>query len=294
MSDTAHGEADTVKVACLQLHPRVGDKEANVAASLTWIERAAAQGARLIVLPELANSGYVFSTREEAFALAETIPTGPTCQAWMAAAARLGVTLVAGICEREGDTLYNAAVVIGPAGCIGTFRKVHLWNAENLYFEPGNLGFPVFKTPIGRIGVAICYDIWFPETFRLQALKGADIVCVPTNWVPIPGQAPGREAMATVLTMAAAHSNSMFIACADRVGVERGQPFEGQSVIVGCSGWPLAGPASRQAEEMLLAEVDLGSARRLRNWNAFNQVLRDRRTDVYDEMLGSKEKPGWY
>jgi predicted amidohydrolase len=294
MSEPAKGDADTVKVACLQMHPRVGDKQANVAASLAWIERAAAQGARLIVLPELANSGYMFSAREEAFALAEAIPAGPTCQAWMAAAARLDVTLVAGICEREGGSLYNAAVVIGPEGWIGTFRKVHLWNAENLYFEPGNPGFPVFKTPLGRIGVAICYDIWFPETFRLQALKGADIVCVPTNWVPIPGQAPGREAMATVLTMAAAHSNSIFIACADRVGTERGQPFVGQSVIVGCSGWPLAGPASRETEEMLLAEVDLGSARRLRNWNAFNQVLRDRRTDVYDEMLGSKEPPGWY
>ena len=293
IDSTASGEG-TVKVACLQTHPRVGDKASNVAASLASIDRAAALGARLIVLPELANSGYVFTTRAEAFALAEEVPDGPTCQAWMAAAARLGVTLVAGIAERQGDALYNAAVVIGPTGYIGTFRKVHLWNAENLFFEPGNLGFPVFKTPIGRIGVAICYDIWFPETFRLQALKGADIVCVPTNWVPIPGQAPGREAMATVLAMAAAHSNSIFIACADRVGTERGQPFEGQSVIVGCTGWPVAGPASRDNEEIVLAEVDLGSARRLRNWNAFNQVLRDRRTDVYDEMLGSKEPPGWY
>ena len=293
VDSTTNGEV-AVKVACLQTHPRVGDKASNLAASLASIERAAALGARLIVLPELSNSGYVFASREEAFTLAEEVPAGPTCQAWMAAAARLNLTLVAGIAERQGDALYNAAVVIGPAGYIGTFRKVHLWNAENLYFEPGNLGFPVFKTPIGRIGVAICYDIWFPETFRLQALKGADIVCVPTNWVPIPGQAPGREAMATVLAMAAAHSNSIFIACADRVGTERGQPFEGQSVIVGCTGWPVAGPASRDEEEIVLAEVDLGSARRLRNWNAFNQVLRDRRTDVYDEMLGSKEPPGWY
>ena len=294
MVDSKTSGEGTVKVACLQTHPRVGDKASNVTASLASIERAAALGARLIVLPELANSGYVFATRAEAFALAEEVPDGPTCQAWMAVAARLDVTLVAGIAERQGDALYNAAVVIGPTGYIGTFRKVHLWNAENLFFEPGNLGFPVFKTPIGRIGVAICYDIWFPETFRLQALKGADIVCVPTNWVPIPGQAPGREAMATVLAMAAAHSNSIFIACADRVGTERGQPFEGQSVIVGCTGWPVAGPASRDDEEIVLAEVDLGNARRLRNWNAFNQVLRDRRTDVYDEMLGSKEPPGWY
>jgi predicted amidohydrolase len=294
MTDQAFGRAGQVQVACVQMHPRIGDKAANVAASLAAIERAAAAGARLVVLPELANSGYMFATREEAFALAEEVPAGPTCQTWMAAAARLGVTLVAGIAERVGDALYNAAVVIGPAGYIGTFRKVHLWDAENLFFEPGNLGFPVFKTPLGRIGVAICYDIWFPETFRLQALKGADIVCVPTNWVPIPGQAPGREAMATVLAMAAAHSNSIFIACADRVGTERGQAFEGQSVIVGCTGWPVAGPASRDDEEVLLAEVDLGSARRARNWNAFNQVLRDRRTDVYDEMLGSNDRPGWY
>jgi predicted amidohydrolase len=294
MTDSLNSEGTAIKVACLQMHPRVGEKAANVAASLAAIQRAAALGARLVVLPELANSGYVFNSRDEAFALAEEVPAGPTCTAWIAAAARLGVTLVAGIAEREGDALFNAAVVVGPAGYIGTFRKVHLWNAENLFFEPGNLGFPVFKTPIGRIGVAICYDIWFPETFRLQALKGADIVCVPTNWVPIPGQAPGREAMATVLAMAAAHSNSIFIACADRVGTERGQPFEGQSVVVGCTGWPVAGPASREAEEIVLAEVDLGSARRLRNWNAFNQVLRDRRTDVYDEMLGSKEAPGWY
>ena len=283
-----------VTVACLQFEPVVGQKEHNIALGLKHIEAAAAQGAKLIVLPELSNSGYMFATREEAFAQSEPVPGGPTCAAWVEAAQRLGVTLVAGIAERDGDVLYNAAAVIGPAGHIGTFRKVHLWNAENLFFEPGNLGFPVFKTPHGRIGVAICYDIWFPETFRLQALQGADIVCVPTNWVPIPGQAPGREAMATVLAMAAAHSNSLFIACADRVGTERGQPFEGQSLIVGCTGWPVAGPASRDREEIVLAAIDLGDARRARHWNDFNQVLRDRRTDVYDEMLGSGQPPGWY
>ena len=286
--------AHQTRVACLQFEPVVGEKQRNLDASVRLIEAAAAEGALLIVLPELCNSGYVFETREEAFSLAEAVPAGPSCAAWIAVAQRLGVTLVAGIAERDGNALYNAAVVIGPDGYIGTFRKVHLWNAENLFFEPGNLGFPVFNTPHGRIGVAICYDIWFPETFRIQALKGADIVCVPTNWVPIPGQAPGREAMATILAMAAAHSNSIFIACADRVGTERGQLFEGQSVVVGCTGWPVAGPASRVAEEIVIADVDLGEARRSRNWNAFNQVLRDRRTDVYDEMLGSGQAPGWY
>ncbi len=100
--------------------------------------------------------------------------------------------------------------------------------------------------------------------------------------------------MANILHQAAAHSNSIFIACADRVGTERGQPFEGQSVIVAPTGWLVAGPASREGEEIIYARVNLSDARRLRNWNAFNQVLRDRRTDVYGEMLGAEIRRGWY
>jgi predicted amidohydrolase len=283
-----------IKIGCIQMQPAIGNVEANVAHSIGLINRAVGLGARLVVLPELCNSGYMFQSREEAFAASEPVPAGPTVRAWSETAARHKLHLVAGICERDGAKLFNSAVLIGPAGYIGTFRKVHLWNEENLYFEPGDLGFPVFHTAIGRIGMAICYDGWFPETYRLCALQGADIVCVPTNWVPIPGQAEGREAMANILAMAAAHSNSIYIACADRVGTERGQPFEGQSLIVGYTGWPVAGPASRDREEILVAEVALGEARRARNWNAFNQVLRDRRSDLYDEMLGSDVKRGWY
>jgi predicted amidohydrolase len=276
------------------MEPHVGDKDVNLDTSLGLIEQAAANGAKLLVLPELCNSGYVFKSREEAFSLAEPIPDGPTVRRWEDAAASHDVYIAAGITERDGDSLYNAAVLIGPSGYIGTFRKVHLWNEETLYFEPGNLGFPVFHTPIGRIGMAICYDGWFPETYRLNALAGADIVCVPTNWVPIPGQAEGREAMANILVMAAAHSNSLFIAAADRVGIERDQPFEGQSLIVSYTGWPVAGPASRTQQEIIYADVNLQDARRGRNWNDFNQVLRDRRTDVYDEMLGADVPRGWY
>jgi predicted amidohydrolase len=283
-----------VKIACIQMQPTIGNVEANVAHSIELIDRAVGLGAKLVVLPELCNSGYMFHSREEAFAASEPVPSGPTVRAWSEIAAKHNLHLVAGICERDGAKLFNSAVLIGPAGYIGTFRKVHLWNEENLFFEPGDLGFPVLHTAIGRIGMAICYDGWFPEAYRLMALQGADIVCVPTNWVPIPGQAEGREAMANILAMAAAHSNSIYIACADRVGTERGQPFEGQSLIVSFTGWPVAGPASRDREEILIAEVALGEARRARNWNAFNQVLRDRRSDLYDEMLGSDIKRGWY
>jgi predicted amidohydrolase len=283
-----------VTVACIQMEPTVGEKERNIRRSVEMIEEAAGKGANLIVLPELCNSGYVFQSREEAFALSEEVPSGETCAVWAAAAERAGIHIVAGINEREGDLLYNASVVIGPEGHVGTFRKLHLWNEENLFFEPGNLGMPVFRTPIGRIASNICYDSWFPESFRLAALQGADIVCVPTNWVPIPGQREGERAMANMLIMAAAHSNSVFIAAADRIGTERGQPFEGQSLIVSYTGWPIGDPASKDKEEIIYAEVNLADARRKRNWNEYNQPLRDRRIDLYGEMLGSEHRPGWY
>lgn len=294
MGERKGRKAAVVTVACIQMEPTVGEKERNIRRSLEMIEEAAGHDARLIVLPELCNSGYVFENREEAFALSEEVPGGETTAAWAAIAERLGLHIVAGINEREGDLLYNSAIVVGPQGHVGTFRKLHLWNEENLFFEPGNLGMPVFRTPVGRISCNICYDSWFPESFRLAALQGADIVCVPTNWVPIPGQKEGERAMANMLVMAAAHSNSVFIAAADRIGAERGQPFEGQSLIVSYTGWPIGGPASKDAEEIIYAEVNLSDARRKRNWNEYNQPLRDRRTDVYGEMLGSQHRPGWY
>lgn len=296
MSEKAKGDRKdaAVTIACVQMEPQVGDVSGNIGRSCAKIEQAAEAGATLVVLPELANSGYVFSSRDEAYDHAETAGTGPASTAWSELAQRHGLHIVAGLAERDGAALYNAAAVIGPGGYVGTYRKMHLWNEENLYFEPGNLGFPVFHTPIGRIGCLICYDIWFPEAFRLLAVQGADLVCVPTNWVPVPGQTPERRAMANVLCMGAAHSNSFFVAAADRVGTERGQAFIGQSVICDVSGWPIAGPASRDDEEILTATVDLADARRKRNWNAFNQPLRDRRVDVYDTVLGAEVRPGWF
>lgn len=283
-----------IRVACLQMEPRIGEKTHNMARTLAMIDEAARAGANLVVLPELCNTGYVFETREEAFELAEPLPDGPSTQAWLEAAARHRMTIVAGITERDGESLFNSAVVVGPKGYIGRYRKNHPWGAENLFFEPGNLGVPVFQTPIGRIACAICYDIWFPEIFRLAALQGADLLCVPTNWVPMPQQPRDLPVMANLLAMAGAHSNSMFVACADRIGNERGQPFLGNSIIVGQTGWPLAGPASFDREEMIVADMNLSDARRKRTLNEFNQLLRDRRTDVYDEMLGAQARRGWY
>lgn len=283
------GAFPDLMVASVQMAPRVGHKADNVARTVGLIEAAASNGAAVVVLPELVNSGYVFSSREEAFALAEAIPEGRSTVAWTDAARRLNVHVVAGMAERVGDKLYNSAVVIGPKGHIGTYRKLHLWGDEHLFFEAGDLGLPVFHTEIGRLAAIVCYDGWFPEVYRLLAMRGADIVCMPTNWVPMPGQDPQGTAMANLLAMASAHSNGLNIVCANRIGTERGQPFIGQSLIVGADGWPLAGPASSDREEVLYARINLKQSRRARHLNAFNDVLRDRRDDVYDPMLGT----GW-
>ncbi len=269
-----------IRVSCIQFEPEFGAVDANMARASDLVRAAAAEGGRLIVLPELASTGYVFESAAEAAALAEPVPDGPTTRAWAALAAELGVHIVAGIAESAGETLYNAAVIVGPEGYIGTYRKAHLWDQENVFFARGDLGFPVFDTALGKVGVAICYDGWFPETFRQLALAGAEIVCIPTNWVPMPDQPDGEAAMANTLHRAAAHSNGIFIACADRVGVERGQPFEGQSLIIGPKAWPLAGPASRDRTETVSALVDLDAAGR-QDLNAFNSLLRDRRADIY-------------
>lgn len=279
-----------VTVASIQMEPRIGHKDENLARSVALVERAAAGGAALVVLPELANTGYMFESRAEAFALAEPVPAGPSTQAWVEVARRCNTLIVAGIAERDGERLYNAAVVVGPTGWLGTYRKLHLWGEEHLFFEAGDKGLPLFHTPWGRLGVVICYDGWFPEVYRLLAMQGADVVAMPTNWVPMPGQPPGSPAMANTLAMASAHSNGLNIVCANRTGTERGQPFIGQSLIVDAQGWPVAGPAAEGGEDLVLtAQLDLKATRRARQLNAFNHVLRDRRDDVYDPMLGT----GW-
>lgn len=282
-----------ITVAAIQFEPVIGALERNIDAGVALLERAADAGAQLAVMPELADSGYVFETRAEAFSLAASPAASPALAAWGAVAKRRGMHLVTGFAERDGPSLYNSAAVIGPDGLIGVYRKTHLWGEEALFFERGDLGFPVFRTPLGRIAALICYDGWFPEAWRLCAVQGADIVCVPTNWVPMPSQPQGQLAMSNILCMAAAHSNSMFVAAACRTGVERGQPFIGQSLIVNNEGWILAGPAGESGDAVLTARVNLAEARRGRSLNQFNQLLRDRREDLYDATLGAAATPGW-
>jgi N-carbamoylputrescine amidase len=173
------------RVAVVQFNPQVGleNLASNAAAVEKRLRQAADAGANLIVLPELATTGYCFHSRAEAFAHAEAIPTGRTVQGWEVFARENDVYIVGCLPELDGDQLFDSAVLIGPGGFIGKYRKTHLWNEEKLFFTPGNLGFPVFETRIGRIGLLVCWDIWFPETARIVSQQGADIICIPTGWV---------------------------------------------------------------------------------------------------------------
>jgi len=269
------------KVACVQFEPVIGNVAGNLASMERRIRAAHADGASVIVLPELADSGYVFNDLAEVGRLASPIPDGRSAERLTALARELGVHIVSGLAERDGETFYNSAIICGPEGYVGKFRKLHLWNREKLFFKPGDLGLPVFDTAVGKIGIAICYDGWFPEIFRQMTLKGAELVCIPTNWVPIPGQDRSMEPMANILHKAAAHSNAIYIACADRIGVERGQPFIGASLIIGPTGRTIAGPAGYDTEEILSATVSLGDLKTSRTLTERNDVISDRRPDVY-------------
>ncbi|MQT44110.1 hydratase [Pseudomonas sp. FSL R10-1350] len=284
-----------VRVAVVQFDPQVGiqHSQANLEHSLELAREAAINGANLIVLPELANTGYLFGTRQEAFLHAELIPEGPSMQAWLDFARKHQVYLAAGLAERDGVQLFDSAVLVGPGGFIGKYRKAHLWNREKLWFTPGNLGFPVFDTPIGRIGLLICWDIWFPEVPRLLSLQGADIICSLNNWIwtPPPLFDDSGKCMASYLTMTAAHANNVFIAAANRIGEEQGERYLGCSLITGTNGWPIGKVASADEQTILYADIDLTSARSAPIWNSLNDLHRDRRVDVYDAMLGYTDHP---
>lgn len=283
-----------IRIACIQTEPVLGEVERNLADQQVACAEALEHGADLLILPECSTTGWAFRSPAQARALAEPVPGGRAWEQWSALCRDHGVHLVAGIVEADGDALFNTAVLIGPDGLVGRYRKAHTWALEKTFYEPGDLGVPVFDTPLGRIGMHICYDCWFPESFRLMAAQGADLICAPSNWVPVPTQRDDLPAMANLLCMTAAHSNVVYVAAASRVGADDDQPFIGQSIIVDHSGWPLAGPASDEKPEIIYADVDLIGSRAERHGNPFNQPLRDRRIDVYAEMLGSDHPAGDY
>jgi predicted amidohydrolase len=242
-----------MRVAVAQIEPTLAEKERNLARCLGQLEAAAAEGTELLVLPECALPGYMFDSAEEALPLAEEIP-GPSTEVLERECRRLGMHVVCGLLERDGDVLRNAAVLVGPGGLIGTYRKTHLPFLGVDRFVLAGEELPVYETPLGRIGVEICYDLRFPEVTRTLALKGADLVAHPTNF-------PMAARLQTeLITLARAAENRIYLLTANRIGRERWGEFCGWSQIVDPYGKRLA-EAGETEEALLVADVDVERAR---------------------------------
>lgn len=236
-------------------------------------------GSDIVVLPELAVPGY---TTERAVLERSGEPLdGPTTQAWCDVAAATGGYIVGGFCERAEGELFNTAVAVSADGVVVHYRKAHLFADEKNVLAPGNLGFPVAQTRFGVLGICVCYDLRFVEVARLLALQGAELICVPTAWVggydrrqPAGGSRPDQV---TGLLMQA-NLNQVFIAAASFAG---GGRFLGSSVIADPYGAPLAGPLSRDQEEVLAARADLQAVVAAQHRSQLIHPRQDRRSDLY-------------
>ena len=286
--------ASKFTVALVQM--RMGaDPEANFASAVKHIREAARRGAQIVCLPELFRTQY-FCQREDLklFNLAEPIP-GPTTKALSALARELSVSIVASLFERRAPGLYhNTAVTLNSDGQIaGVYRKMHVPDDplyhEKYYFTLGDLGFQAVDTSAGRVGTLVCWDQWYPESARITALQGAEVLFFPTaiGWHPAEKKRDGAAQHGAWETIQRSHAvaNGCFVAACNRIGLERpvggpGIEFWGQSFVAGTGGQVLARAAVAK-EEILLVPVDLAEVDRTRTHWPF---LRDRRIDAYGDL----------
>jgi N-carbamoylputrescine amidase len=278
-------------VALVQM-AMTGDPRHNLEVAIDRVRAAARQGAAIVCLPELFRSPYFCQTEDAAhFALAETIP-GPSTAALGAVAKECQVTVIASLFERRAKGLYhNTTAILGDQGeLLGVYRKMHIPDDpafyEKFYFAPGDLGFQAFDTKVGRIGVLICWDQWYPEAARLTALRGADILFYPTaiGWHPAEKATAGLAQHDAWRTVQRGHAiaNGVYVAAVNRVGHETpagppGLEFWGQSFLCDPFGVMLA-EGSADREEILLGTIDPARVEEVRQGWPF---LRDRRIDAY-------------
>jgi predicted amidohydrolase len=254
------------------MEPRVDDVDANILNVKKILKTAGEEGVDLLVLPELANSGYMFKSRDEALARSETIPDGLFSTSFLEWSHE-GRVVVVGICEMKEGNLYNSAAVFADGKHLTTYRKIHLFDRENEWFLPGNEEPPVVDFKGNKIGVMVCFDWAFPEVARILALKGADIILHPANLV-LPYC---QNAMIT-----RSIENRVFTATANRVGTERGVVFSGMSQITGPKGELLL---QLQEEKLRVAWVDLDlSVARDKKITKRNDVMEDRRPSIYGRL----------
>jgi predicted amidohydrolase len=266
-----------MKIAVYQFFPEFGKKEKNI----EKIEQAIlSTDADLVVLPELCSTGYQFVSMEEVNTLCEPIPDGITVKAFTRICRQKGIYIVGGVGELDGISVYNSAVLTGPNGFMGVYRKVHLFDEEKIWFKPGDLGFPVWDIGKVKIGMIICFDWIFPESARSLALQGADIICHPANLV-LPFC---QDAMIT-----RAIENRIFTVTANRVGYEERQgkkrfQFTGGSQVVSPSGEILF-RMDGESQGIQEVEIDPGLSRD-KNITSRNHLWDDRNPLSYINVKG--------
>ena len=276
-----------VTVAALQLPLNSPDEAENIAAVSALIEQAAAQGAQLILPPELFSGPYFCKAEDEAlFALARPTAEHPAVVAMQALAAKLKVAIPTSFFERDGQHYYNPVAMIDEQGeILGTYRKSHIPDGpgyeEKFYFRPGNTGFKVWDVCGTRIGVGICWDQWYPEAARAMALMGADMLLYPTAIGSEPYDAGlDTSRMWRRAMQGHAVSNCMPVVAANRIGTEDGQSFYGHSFIADEWG-ELVAEFGRAESGVLLATLDLARAAQHRAGMGF---FRDRRPELYGRL----------
>ena len=278
-----------MKIGIIQQH-NTADRDANQKRLAEKISKVAREGAELVVLQELHNGLYFCQTEDvSVFDQAEPIP-GPSTAFYGQLAKELGVVIVTSLFERRTTGLYhNTAVVLEKDGTIaGKYRKMHIPDDpgyyEKFYFTPGDLGFKPIDTSVGRLGVLVCWDQWYPEAARLMALAGADLLIYPTAIGYDPNDTPDeqqRQRMAwQTVQRGHAVANGLPVVTVNRVGEEDGVPFWGTSFVAGPQG-ELLFEASETEETETVIDVDMKRSEQVRRWWPF---LRDRRIEAYDEI----------
>lgn len=272
-----------VRITCRQLSPVIGDLDTNLTTTTAAIRESVALGARVVVVPELATSGYMFRSVDEVRTVAIT-PTHQVFADWAAAVAEVDGVAIGGFAELGDDGLvYNSAAVVDASGVRAVYRKVHLWDKEKLIFTPGSTAPPVVDTSVGALGVLICFDLEFPEFPRSLALRGAELIVAPTNW-PRESVPEGERVPEVTVAMAAAYSNHVAIACCDRAGTERGQDWNEASCIIDAHGWVVA---HADASGVVTAELDLALSSD-KTMSELVDVFGDRRPELYGALTAPK------
>jgi predicted amidohydrolase len=265
-----------IQVAAHQLAPTIADLSANEEMSIAAVRRSVADGGQLIVMPELALSGYMLNSPEELRSVAITADHS-VFAAWSALIAEIDGVVIGGFAELDDGFVYNSVAVVDRSGVLAVYRKTHLWDKEKLIFTPGALAPPVVETPLGRLGVLICYDLEFPEMTRSLALRGAELIVIPTNW-PLESVPAGERPPEITIAMAAAHGNHVAIVCCDRSGTERGQAWNCGTSIINEQGWIIA--ATADVDGTAVAELDLHLSRD-KTISPLSDAFEDRRPELY-------------